>query len=290
MDLTTLIETFLMGYGALALGKDLYAGRRPKNGIAHIPLEGVIVAASSRELTPESVKAQVGKATKNKVKGVIFEIDSPGGQVVPSQQVAACIQQIKVPTVALITGCAASGGYWLASSCDYVIAHELSIVGRIGVILGHYDLSDLLNKIGIKYDGVQAGKYKDMGSPHRSFTEEERTFLEQELKDAHELFIRTIADNRSLPVEQVRTLANGLIYHGTKARELGLIDAIGTEADAIAYLEQQGGFKHDKVVSYNPKKSGIWSSLSAIGYITGKSFAEGMATTFKEQTRKSRYF
>ncbi len=286
MDLTALIETFLIGYGALALGKDLYAGRRPRQGIACIPLEGTIVAASPREITPESVYAQIEKAAKNKVKGVIFEIDSPGGEVVPSQQIATCIKHIEVPTVALITGCAASGGYWLASSCDYVIAHELSIVGSIGVILAHYDISDLLNKLGIKYDGVQAGKYKDIGSPHRSFSEEERTFLEQELKEAHELFMRTIAENRKLPLEQVRTLANGLIYHGTKAKQLGLVDAIGTEADAIAYLEKEGKFKHDKVVSYNPKKKGFLHSLSTASYVCGQSFAEGMTQTFTSISKK----
>jgi len=130
-------------------------------------------------VTPEGIERYVEQALEDKVKGIIFEIDSPGGVVVPSAEITRYVKEIELPKVALVRGYPASGAYEIASGCDKIVAHEYSLVGSISVILAHVEISKLAERHGIGYDGVQAGQYKDMGNIFRPFTKEERKILKE---------------------------------------------------------------------------------------------------------------
>jgi protease IV len=255
-------------YGAYNLIKP-YAKRKPKNSIAKIYLIGEIHEYTSgkapfgikRQITPGFVEDTVEAAIEAGVRGIIFEIDSPGGHVVPTKVIGDYIKNIKVPTVALVKGSAVSGSYWIASACDTIIANPLSTIGSIGVIMNRLEISRLSEIYGIRSEVVKAGKYKDLGNIFRPFTAEEREFLQGHLDFIHQEFIREISVNRKLDEEQVKLLANGLIYDGRKSIELGLVDSLGGIDEAISYIEDIAGFKHTKIVEYEGKTGGLLSGL-----------------------------
>ena len=300
MDFMEIGEGVLAGIGGLALLRGMYRAaksqKKKANNIGRIFLSGEIKSYSphsistekTRGITPESVEEIVKKALDDKVKGIIFDIDSPGGSVVPSEEIAEYIKGIKIPTVALIRDVGASGAYWIASACHIIVANKYSRIGSIGVILPHVEISRLADKYGISYDGIQSGKYKDMGSMFRPFTDEERKILQDELDEAHEGFIQAIAENRELDTQKVRLLANGLTYHGSKAIRLGLIDAMGGIDKAVEIIEKVGNFKHDEIIDYKPKEKGMLSLLSGIGAEArniGSHMAQGFLETISQKNK-----
>ena len=300
MDLMEIGEGILAGIGGLALLRGMYrvskSRKKKLNNIGRIFMRGEIMSHSphlistekTRGITPESVEEIVKKALDDKVKGIIFDIDSPGGCVVPSEEIAGYIKGIKIPTVALIKDVGASGAYWVASACNFIVANKYSMVGSIGVILPHVEISRLAEKHGISYDGIQSGKYKDMGNMFRSFTKEERKILQEELNEAHEGFIHAIAENRKLDAKKVRSLANGLTYHGSKALKLGLIDAIGGIDEAVDIIEKAGNFEYDDIIDYKPKERGLISLLSGIGaeaHSIGSYMAKGFLETISQKNK-----
>jgi len=259
---------------------------KSKNNIGRLFLRGEIkvylpahTPLGRREyITPKGVEDLIEDALKQHVKGLIFEIDSPGGGIVPSKEIADYIKKIEVPTVALVKGYAASGAYWIATACDKIVANEYSFVGSIGVLLPHVEISKLANKYGIRYDGIKSGEYKDMGNIFRRFTDEERAILQEELNAIHEGFIESIAENRGLDIKQIREYAKGLTYHGVKAKELGLVDEIGNTDKAIEIIERKGDFKHAKVVDYEPKikKLKLRIGIGSAAYNIGRNIARGI--------------
>lgn len=279
----------LMLYGGIALAYTLLKGIRkigkkaPKEPIARIFLYGPIKEytstssplGSKEEITPDSVEGLVSKALRENAKGIIFQIASPGGAVVPSKEIGDYIKSIDVPTVALVKGVAASGGYWIASSCDKIVANPLSRVGGIGVVLSHIEISELANRFGIRYDGLHTGQYKEMGSVFRPFNEDERSVLEQELRFTHEKFIEKVAKDRGLEIEHVRKLANGLAYHGEKALELGLVDVLGGIEEAIKIIKESESLTNPEVVNYMKRES-FFSRASYSSRRLGSSFGEGL--------------
>ena len=178
------------------------------------------------------------------VKAIILDINSPGGSVGAVQEIYSQILRVRqekhIPFVALFDDVAASGGYYIASACDQIVAHPGTLTGSIGVIFSVSNLEGLFGKIGYKMESIKSGKHKDMGSPARPLTAEERAILQGVINDAYEQFVAAVAAGRRLPVDQVKPLADGRIYTGSQALKLKLVDAIGDSEDAVALAAKLG--------------------------------------------------
>jgi protease IV len=259
------------------------------NGIALIKISGTIMPSAgnsflgSGTVTPDEIIYHLNKAEENSgVKAIILEINSGGGAVVSSKEIAEKVKSIEKPTVALIREVGASGAYWIASACDLIVADELSITGSISVIASYLEFSGLLDDYNVSYESLTTGKYKDMGSPYKQLSNEERMLFLKKLDIIQERFISSIATNRNLEIEHVRSLATGIIYLGIEAKELGLIDELGNKETAIAKAKELANLKNENIVEYVKKPS----LLNIFDKLTAKSFysmGQGLGDSIKSE-------
>jgi protease IV len=257
----------------------MFAGPAPSGNVALIPVEGVITTDGAAQSYFSSYGASSTRIVEwieevgddPQYQAVLFEINSPGGSPVASEEIANAIKKLNKTTVAVIRDAGASGGYWVASAADKIFASRMSITGSIGVVASDLEYSGLLNRYNVTYRRMVAGKYKDAGSPFRPFTSEERDLQQAVLDTIHGYFIEEVAQNRDLSVEKVRELATGFIFLGSEARELGLIDEIGSREDAISYIEEKLNITAE-VAEFSSKPS-----LAELfgGIISQQSFAIG---------------
>jgi protease IV len=218
--------------------------------IAVLEIRGVIV-------DPEPVVEKLIKFRKNaKVRAIILRIDSPGGGVGPAQEIYAEVKKVKREKKVLVSmgSVAASGGFYIACAADKVLANPGTLTGSIGVIVETLNVEELFRKLGLRAEVVKSGKHKDIGSPTRPMTEEDRRLLQSVIDSVHEQFIKAVAEGRKLPLEKVRELADGRIFSGEQAKSLGLIDDLGTLEDTIALAAQMAGIKGEPEVIYPEKK------------------------------------
>ncbi len=245
---------------ALPLFFSLFDGNSRGN-VALIPLSGVLTGdggqsylgqptTSSQDIVEFILQAE----EHPQVRVILLEINSPGGSAVASDEIAAAVKSSDKPVVALIREVGASGGYWVASAADYVMANRMSITGSVGVLSSYLEFSGLMEEYGVGYERLVAGERKDIGTPFRKLSDEERRLLEGKLKRIHEFFIQEIAGNRNLEVEEVRRLATGEFYLGVEALELGLVDALGTRETMEEYLQQAYGLEEIDYVRYEPRR------------------------------------
>lgn len=208
-------------------------------------------------------------AEDDDVKAVVVRINSPGGTVTASDvlyhELRAFKEKRKVPVVASILDVGTSGGYYVAAAADKIVAHPSSITGSLGVIMLTVNASGLLEKIGIETTTVASGPRKDMGSPLRAMTSEERAIFQGVIDAFYERFLGVIEQGRpNLTKEQVRKLADGRIYSGEQAKSLGLVDEVGYLEDAIELAKREAGVKEARVVLYRRPgqyRHNIYSSL-----------------------------
>ncbi len=199
-----------------------------RNNLQHILFKGPIVD------TTETV-TQLNEAAENEnVKGVLLEIDSPGGAVAPSIEVAYAVKRLreKKPVVVYASGVMASGGYYAAIWGNQIIANPGSIVGSIGVIMQGADFSGIMDKIGIKSQVVAAGRYKQIGTPEREWTPEERKELTKVIQGTYDLFVGDVAQARGLDPRKHALYADAHIFTAEQAKQVGLVDSIGVMHDA----------------------------------------------------------
>ena len=221
--------------------------------IAVITLSGVINDEKAR-----GIHRQLKSARKDKhIKGLIIQVDSPGGTISGSDEIYNEIrkyrQETDKPVVAFMYGVAASGGYYVSAACEKIIAEPTTITGSIGVIAGHFVLQELLeNKLGIKPAIVKSGEKKDWPSPFRPFTEEQRRYLEKKLiNPAYERFVQIVDDGRpQLTSAEVKRLADGSIYSAAEAADEKLIDKIGYLDEAIEQVKLLAGIEKAQVIEY----------------------------------------
>jgi protease-4 len=241
--------------------------------IGVIPVEGVIEGA-------EPIVSQLVEFRKdNRIKVIILRIDSPGGGVAPSQEI---YQEVKKTTrtkkvIVSMGGLAASGGYYIAAGANRIVANPGTIVGSIGVIMEFVQVEELLKKLGVGLEVVKSGPYKDIGSPHRKLSEEERKILMEGLiTDIQNQFVKAVAQGRKLPLEKVKAIADGRIFSGAKAKELGLVDQLGNFQDAIRLAKRLGGIKGDASLVYPEKPSARFWELFVqdAGSFLGRIIAE----------------
>lgn len=220
-------------------GSFLTAAKEP--GVAWMPIHGVISESASGRPWEHGMEQWnrhlEALADKPEVRAIVLEINSPGGSVGAVQELYDTIERIrkdkKKPVVTVVGDLAASGGFYLASATDKVVCHPGSLVGSIGVIFETMNAQHLLGKIGVSMNPVKSGKMKDIGSPARAMTPEERKLLQALIDDAYGQFVEAVAKGRNLPVEKVKPLADGRIFSGNQALHLGLVDQLGDSRDAI---------------------------------------------------------
>lgn len=213
--------------------------------VAVLPVEGVILPFHGlieydMVVTPEAIETFMRAVEEDEaIKGVLIEINSPGGTPVASARIAERFKNSDLPVVGMVGDLAASGGYMVAAAADYLIASPMSDVGSIGVNMSFVEESKKNEEEGLTYVQLTTGKFKDVGDPNRPITEEEREYLLKDLQIVHDEFVDIVAKYRNLDREVVKALADGSSMPGKRALEAGLVDALGgrTEArDAFAKI------------------------------------------------------
>ncbi|MBI3883795.1 MAG: signal peptide peptidase SppA [Sphingobacteriales bacterium] len=184
---------------------------------------------------------------------MLFEINSPGGSAVASEEIANAVKKANKTTVAWIREIGTSGAYWVASSSGHIVANRVSITGSIGVIASYLEFPGLLEHYNITYQRLVSGKYKDIGSPFKEMTPEEKAIFQQNLDTIRDYFVSEVAKNREMSKKDVDKIANGVFYLGAQAKELGLIDELGGKDEAINYIEKKDGIKAEINKSYGDK-------------------------------------
>ncbi len=207
--------------------------------IAVVRIEGVIV--DSRDVIEELRRFRENP----NIKAIVLRIDSPGGGVVPSQEIYSEVLKAraegKIKVVTSMGNLAASGGYYIAAATDRIVANPGTLTGSIGVIMELANVQGLLEKVGVQSVVIKSGKHKDLASPFRTMSVEDRAILQTVLDDVHDQFIQAVAAGRALKVDQVRDLADGRIFTGRQARTAKLVDELGDLQDAIKLAGKMGG-------------------------------------------------
>lgn len=214
-----------------------------RDGIAIINVEGVIRFGDSRSLFgireygASMIVSRIKKYSEiDKVKGIVLRINSPGGTIGAVQEIYKELISFRGKgkiVVASMGDIAASGGYYIASAADKIVANPGTITGSIGVIITSPSFVNLFNKIGISYRVFKSGKYKDVLSPYREILPEERRLIQSVVDDAYNQFFNAVKIGRNLPERRLRRYADGRIFTGRQAKELGLVDELGGLQDAI---------------------------------------------------------
>ncbi|MCX7760878.1 MAG: signal peptide peptidase SppA [Hydrogenothermaceae bacterium] len=226
------------------------ASKEPK--VALIKVEDSIMGYMD---TVESI----AKAQKDEsIKAVVIIVDSPGGAVGASQEIYRSIEKLreKKPVVVSMGNVAASGGYYISAPANVIYANPGTITGSIGVIIQQVDLSEILSKVGVKVNTVKSGENKDILYPTKPLTPEQRKILEETVKDVYEQFLDAIVKYRKIDKEKLRQYADGRVFSGRQAREIGLVDKLGNVQDAIREAKMLAKIPEDApVIEITPPKS-----------------------------------
>jgi protease-4 len=231
--------------------------------IVIIDIAGTIGAGGggllSGGLTQEDILSQIKQATEDSfVKAVVLRVDSPGGGVVASNEIHAQLLKLREAEKRLVVSMgstAASGGYYVATPAERIYANPDTLTGSLGVILSLVNYEEAFEKIGVESVVYKSGELKDIGSPTRPATPEEQEVLQSVVDDAYQGFVDVIAEGRNMPRERVVELADGRVYTGKQALELGLVDALGNLDEAIAGAKELAGLEEATVVRYTQTDS-----------------------------------
>ncbi len=247
LPVLTCIGTGMITLAALGrLAQAPIPGLGNGDAVAVISLEGAITTGQDDSfitmgITPRRVRSLLEQADVNtSVKAVVVRVNSPGGSVVASNEIYNALLAFEKPVVVLMDETAASGGYYISLGGDHVMAHPDTLTGSIGVISQFLNVEELMEKIGVEAVVITSGPSKDIGSPFREMTEEEQGLWKDILDQVYDGFVEVVAEARGLPRETVRELADGRIYTGQQAKDLGLVDSVGTRQAAIERAAELG--------------------------------------------------
>ena len=222
--------------------------------VAVVDVRGVISDAA------DTVDALDHLRQQDATIGVVLRIDSPGGAVAPSQEIYDAVWRLRArkPVVASLGNVAASGGYYVASAADVVVADPGTLTGSIGAIMEVQNVATLAEKVGVSQTVVKSGRFKDVGQPLRAVTDEERVLLQRMVDDVLGQFIDAVARGRGMEAGRVRALADGRLYSGAQARDVGLVDELGGLADATRVAWSRAGQTGEPRVSHVRTRGRPW--------------------------------
>ncbi len=214
---------------------------KPSGSLAIVRIQGPIRSSQQSSAWNTSDAEDIAQrlhaiSEDEKVKAILLRINSPGGTVGGVQEIYTELQRCRAKgktIVASLGDIAASGGYYLAAASDHIVSNPGTITGSIGVIMEFGNLEGLFQKLGIRLQVIKSGAFKDIGSPARPLTPEEKRLLQAGIDDAYAQFVDAVAQGRKMPLDKVKLLADGRIFTGRQALKAGLVDELGNEHDAI---------------------------------------------------------
>jgi protease-4 len=232
--------------------------------VALVRVTGVIIDST------DIIEELKDYAKDNSIKAVILRVDSPGGAVAPSQEIYEEILKLKEKKKIVVSmgTVAASGGYYISAPADKIVANAGTLTGSIGVIMEIPNISGLMQKIGVETQVIKSGEHKDIASVFKSLKPEEKQILQNVLDDVHSQFIQAVSEGRGMKFEEIRKLADGRIFTGRMAKQLGLVDELGNLQDAIKLAGTLTGIKGEPEVVQKKEKFGILDLLK--GEFPGK--------------------
>ena len=227
---------------------------KPKIGV--IEIKGLIVNAEDYLLSIRELER------RKDVKAIVVRIDSPGGSAGAAQEIFKELKRAKKikPVIISMGDIATSGGLYVALGGNKIFASPGTLTGSIGVVIQIPNIKKLLNRLGIETETIKSGTFKDTGSIYRPLSEKEKKYLQKKANLIHYQFIKTISEERKIPIEKVRTFADGRIFTGEEALKLGLIDKLGNFWDAIEEAKKLAKIKKAKLI-FLPKKKGWLGKL-----------------------------
>ena len=209
-------------------------------------------------LNSKDIVSQLKKYRKNKsIDAVVLRIESPGGTIGASQEIYEEVKKIRESgkiIVASLGNVAASGGYYVACGADKIVANPGTVTGSIGVIAEFFNISELADKFGLKFETVKSGKFKDSGSPFRTLTTEERKYFQKLIDDSFQQFVEVVHQEREIDKEKLLKIADGRIFTGQQAKELNLVDELGSYEDAISLTIKMAGISEDARIIREKRK------------------------------------
>jgi protease-4 len=229
--------------------------------VAVVPVEGTIASADDSlggtqpTVTPEGLADALRQAGRDpSVAAVVLEINSPGGGVTASDVMHQSVLDFKEntgkPVVVSMGDTAASGGYYISTAADRIVANETTLTGSLGVIFQLTNFAEAADKYGIKQEVIKSGKYKDIGNSFRELKPEEREIFQSLVDESYAEFVDVISEGRNIPEERVREIADGRVYSGLQAEELGLVDSFGGLDEAAAIAGRLAGTSDTTVIRY----------------------------------------
>lgn len=256
----------------------------PGYDVAEVAVEGPIARdggggrfPSTPGTTPaDDIVEQIDRANDDdNAQALLLKLNTPGGEVVPSDDIRLAAMRFDGPTIAYATDVCASGGYWIASGCDKLWAREGSIVGSIGVIGSRINASDFAEKVGLSYERFAAGEYKDAGTALKEIDEDERAYLQGLIDDYYDTFIERVSDGRDLEPEFIRD-TEARIYLGEQAFDLDLVDRLGTRRDIEGELADRLDVDEVSVEKFEPKRP-LMARVGAGAQTVAYAFGAGIA-------------
>ncbi len=227
--------------------------------VACVELYGPIFSSSK-------IVKQLKKYRKDKtIDAVVLRIESPGGAIGSSQEIYEEVKKTRESgktVVASMGNVAASGGYYAALGADKIVANPGTITGSIGVIAEFFNFAELVDKLGIKAETIKSGKFKDSGNPYRELTGEERRYFQEMIDDSYQQFVGVVSKERGIDEEKLLEIADGRVFTGKQAKELNLIDELGTYEDAISLAIKLAGISENaKIIKERRRKFGMYDIL-----------------------------
>ncbi len=247
LSMIVLVSVVILTFANKSIDRKVSAG----NKIAVVYVDGTITGSHgasgllSESGGTDSLIKQLHEASDDaSIKGIVLRINSPGGSSTATQEVGEEIKKIRAkgkPVVTSMGDMAASGGYWLAACTDKIYANPTTLTGSIGVYMPYSNWEELYKKIGVRQEKIKSGAHKDILSNDRPMTEEERVILQTMVDEIYQGFVEVVAEGRHLDIETVKKIADGRVYTGKQAKELGLVDEMGNLYDAIDGTAQMVG-------------------------------------------------
>ncbi len=251
--------------------------------VAIIDVAGQIVSgegtsfSTSTEAASRVIARQIQLAANDPdVRAILLYVNSPGGSVVGSDEIFHELQKVNKPIVVYMGELAASGGYYVSMAGEYIIANPNSLVGSIGVISTFPNVEDLLDKVGVRFNVFTSGDSKDFGSLYREMTPEEEAYWQGVINETYENFVNLVVEGRSLTRDEVLAFADGRVYTARQAKELGMLDELGYEEDAIAKAAALASIPGSPRVVRYPASDSLLSLLGGLGIVPQQAALDDM--------------
>ena len=265
----------LMSFGALLPDRQALAFGE-KVGV--IEIEGTMITGTT------AVNEIRQFAKDDGIRAIVLRIESPGGVVAAAQEIYDELNKVRrqgKPIVASMGGIAASGGYYIACGADSIVANAGTLTGSIGVIMRLPNAEELLKKIGLRYEVIKTGKYKDTGSMSRPMTPEERALLQEMLDDVHDQFVTVVSVERNIDKDAVMEFADSRVMSGRQALEMGLVDRLGGFRDAVLLAAELADIDDEPVIVRPRRKAiSLWDLLEDLFGMASKLGRDGASLEY----------